>query len=232
MLGTIVNVLAILAGAVVGMLFGSSFSEKVRQMIMQAIGLGVILIGLQMAITSEQLILVIVSMVLGAWIGETLDIEGKLLNIGEKIESRVLKGKSDNKNTLAQAFVTSTLLYCIGAMAIMGAIESGLTGNHDILYAKSLLDGVTAIMLTSSLGFGVAFSAIPVLIYQGGITLFAASIESILTPEIIIELKAVGGLTILGIGLNILNITKIKIGNLLPALVIIVFLMIIIGNFI
>lgn len=229
MLGTIVNAMAIVMGVIVGLWFGKKFSENIRKMIMQAVGLGVILIGLKMAITTEQLLIVLVSMVLGAWLGEATDIEGRLHSVGSKLE-KMVAGNKGGKSNVAQAFVTSTLLYCVGAMAIMGAIESGLTGKHDILFAKSLLDGITAIMLTTTLGFGVAFSAVSVLIYQGFITLTAIYMQYILTDPIIVELKAVGGLLILGIGLNLLEITKIKVGNLLPALLFVVILMLFAGN--
>ncbi|KUO48842.1 MAG: hypothetical protein APF76_18360 [Desulfitibacter sp. BRH_c19] len=225
MLGTVVNAVAIIIGTVIGVWFGGRFSENIRKMIMQALGLGIILIGLKMAITSEQLVFVLVSMVFGAWLGEYLDIEGALHKIGALIQQKV--GNVSGGSNIAQAFVTSTLLFCVGAMSIMGAIESGLTGNHDTLYAKSLIDGVTSIMLTTTMGFGVIFSAVSVLLYQGLITITASSLESLLTIPVINELKATGGLIILGIGLNILEITKIKVGNLLPAIFIIVGIMMI-----
>lgn len=225
MLGTIVNSLAIVIGTLIGVWFGGRFTENIRKMIMQALGLGIILIGLKMAITSEQLVFVLLSMVFGAWLGEYLGIEGALHKIGLLLEQKV--GNVSGGSNIAQAFVTSTLLFCVGAMAIMGAIESGLTGNHDTLYAKSLIDGVTSIMLTTTLGFGVIFSALSVLIYQGFITITASWLEGLLTIPVITELKATGGLIILAIGLNILEITKIKVGNLLPAIFIIVAIMMI-----
>ncbi|MBS3970007.1 MAG: DUF554 domain-containing protein [Clostridia bacterium] len=227
MLGTVVNALAIIFGTVIGIWFGKRFSENIRKMIMQAIGLCIVLIGLKMAITSEQLVFVLISMVLGAWLGELLDIEGALHKIGLKIQQKA--GNLNGGSNIAQAFVTSTLLYCVGAMAIMGAIESGLTGNHDTLYAKSLIDGITSIMLTTTMGIGVIFSAASVFIYQGTITLAASYLENLLTIPVINELKATGGLIILGIGLNILEITRIKAGNLLPAIFFIVVIMIFAG---
>ncbi|WP_028308787.1 DUF554 domain-containing protein [Desulfitibacter alkalitolerans] len=227
MWGTVVNSFAIVFGTIIGMWFGRRFSENIRKMIMQAIGLGIVLIGLKMAITSEQLVFVLISMVLGAWLGEFLDIEGALHKLGLKIQQKA--GNLNGGSNIAQAFVTSTLLYCVGAMAIMGAIESGLTGNHDTLYAKSLIDGITSIMLTTTMGIGVIFSAVSVFIYQGAITLAASYLETLLTIPVVNELKAVGGLIILGIGLNILEITKIKVGNLLPAIFFIVIIMIFVG---
>jgi len=198
-------------------------------MIMQAIGLGIVLIGLKMAITSDQVIFVLISMVLGAWLGGVVDIEGMLHRIGLRIQQRF--GNLNGGNNIAKAFVTSTLLYCAGAMSIVGSIESGLTGNHDILYTKSLLDGIISIMLAATLGIGVIFSAISVFLYQGILTLAASYLGNILTVFVINEIKAAGGLIILAIGLNILEITKIKIGNLLPAIFFITIIMIIAGMF-
>jgi len=196
-------------------------------MIMQAIGLGIVLIGLKMAITSEEVIFVLISMVLGAWLGGAVDIEGMLHRIGLRIQQRF--GSLNGGNNIAKAFVTSTLLYCAGAMSIVGSIESGLTGNHDILYTKSLLDGIISIMLAATLGIGVIFSAISVFLYQGILTLAASHLGNILTVFVINEIKAAGGLIILAIGLNILEITKIKVGNLLPAIFFITVIMIITG---
>ncbi|MEW6622379.1 MAG: DUF554 domain-containing protein [Bacillota bacterium] len=229
MLGTIVNVVAIIVGSVIGLLFGASFSKSIRSMVMQAIALSVMLIGIKMAVASEQLIIVLLSLVFGAWTGELLNIEGGLERIGKRIEDSI--GKAGQGSNVAQAFATASLLYCVGAMAIMGALESGLTGSHSTLYAKSVIDGITSIMLTTTLGIGVIFSAIPVFIYQGLITVTASWMQDFLTESIIIELKAVGGLIILAIGLNILNITKVKVGNLLPAIIFVVLFMILAGKY-
>ena len=227
MLGTVVNALAIVFGTIIGIWFGKRFSESIRKMVMQAIGLGIVLIAINMAITSEQLILVLISLVLGALLGEYLDIEGFLHKVGLKIQEKA-ENLSDGKN-IAQAFVTSTLLYCAGAMAIVGAIESGLTGNHDTLFAKALIDGIVSIMLAATLGIGVIFSAVSVFVYQGALTLAASHLESLLTPPVINEIRAAGGLIILAIALNILEITKIKVGNLLPAIFFIIISMVIMG---
>ena len=227
LLGTVVNALAIVFGTIIGVWFGKRVSENIRKMIMQAIGLGIVLIGLKMAITSEQVVFVLISMVLGAWLGEFVDIEEKLHKIGLKIQQKA--GSLNGGSNIAQAFVTSTLLYCAGAMAIVGSIESGLTGSHDTLYAKSLIDGIISIVLAATLGIGVIFSAISVLIYQGALTLAASYLENLLTAPVINEIKATGGLIILGIGLNILEVTKIKVGNLLPAMFFVGIIMIFAG---
>jgi len=158
-----------------------------------------------------------------------MDIEGILYRTGSKIQqkAKILNGGSN----IAQAFVTSTLLYCAGAMAIVGSIESGLTGNHDILYAKSLIDGIISIMLAITLVIGVIFSAVSVLIYQGTLTLAASYLEHLLTIPVINEIKATEGLIILAIGLNLLEITKIKVGNLLSAIFFVAIIMIFAGAF-
>lgn len=216
MWGTIVNALAIVAGALLGKILGSGLPEYVRHTVMQAIGLGVLLIGMQMAFATQNVIIVIVSLVLGGIIGELVRLEYWLDKMGEWLQAKFTRPGSEN--LFAKGFITASLVYCVGAMAIMGALESGLTGKHQTLYAKSVLDGVSAMMFSSTLGIGVAFSALPVLIYQGTITMLAAWLQQFLTAAVIAEMKATGGVLIFGIGLNLLEITRIKIGNLLPAI--------------
>jgi uncharacterized membrane protein YqgA involved in biofilm formation len=175
-----------------------------------------------MAIKADNILLVIFSLVIGGVIGEIIDIEAGLERFGERIKR---KFKSNNTSErFVEGFLTASLLYCVGSMAIMGAIKEGLSGNPDILYAKSLLDGVTSIAFTAAMGIGVLFSAIPVFLYQGGITLLARTIKDFLSPEIINEMTAVGGILIWGIGFGLLGIKKIKVGNLLPAILVAAFL--------
>ncbi|CCO08329.1 DUF554 domain-containing protein [Desulforamulus hydrothermalis] len=220
MTGTIVNAAAIVAGTAIGLLFRKGISESANQTVMNGIGLAVALIGFKMAFKTENELIVILSLVLGGIIGEILDIEGWLGRIGTYLETKIGAGEGE----VARAFVTTSLIYCVGAMAIMGALEDGLTGNATTLYAKSLLDGTSAVIFTSTMGFGVAFSAIPVLIYQGAITLAADFLKSLLNPGMINEMTATGGLLIVGIASNVLGIKKIKVGNLLPAILVAVFL--------
>jgi hypothetical protein len=220
--GTIVNVVAIFLGCSVGLILKSKFPEKIEKIIMQALGLASLLIGMQMAIKADNILLVIFSLVIGGVIGEIIDIEAGLERFGERIKR---KFKSNNTSErFVEGFLTASLLYCVGSMAIMGAIKEGLSGNPDILYAKSLLDGVTSIAFTAAMGIGVLFSAIPVFLYQGGITLLARTIKDFLSPEIINEMTAVGGILIWGIGFGLLGIKKIKVGNLLPAILVAAFL--------
>ncbi len=220
MTGTIVNAAAIIAGTAVGLLFRKGISESTNNTVMSGIGLAVALIGFKMAFKTENELIVILSLVLGGVIGEVLNIEGWLGRAGSYLESKVGGGEGE----VARAFVTTSLIYCVGAMAIMGALEDGLTGNASTLYAKSLLDGTSAVIFTSTMGFGVVFSSIPVFLYQGAITLAAGGLKSFLTPAMINEMTATGGLLIVGIASNVLGIKKIKVGNLLPAIFMAVFL--------
>lgn len=216
MLGTIVNSLAIIIGSCLGILFGKALPEKMKKTVIQGIGLAVILIGLSMALGTNKPLVVIASLVIGGILGEWIDIELRLQQLGQLLEKRLAKG--GNSGTFTKGFVSSSLMFCVGAMAIMGALESGLKGVHDTLYAKSLLDGISSIVMASSMGLGVLMSAIPVFLYQGGITVSAALLQGILSDPVVAEMSATGGLLIVGIGINILEIKEIKVGNLLPGI--------------
>ncbi len=216
--GTLVNVGAIGAGCLIGIVLKNRFPEKIRKIIMQSLGLSSLLIGMQMALKTENILILIFSLVIGGVIGECLHLEDGLERWGEKIKIKLQNINPGDR--FIEGFVTASLLYCIGSMAIMGALEEGLNGNSDILFAKSLLDGVTSIAFSAAMGIGVLFSAFPVLIYQGGITLLAQFIKDLLSPEVIKEMTATGGVLILGIALGLLEIKKIKTGNLLPAILV------------
>jgi len=213
MLGTLVNALSILFGGSVGGLFGKKLSDRFSEIILQAIALSVLLVGLLSALKTKNELLVIISMALGSLIGEWINIEARLNQLGDRVQKKL--NHSDGR--LAEGFVMATLVYCIGSMAILGSIESGVKGDHTTLFAKSILDGVSALVFASTLGFGVALSAVSVFIYQGTLTLLASQMSDLLTNSMITELSAVGGLLIMTIGLNILNVTKIRVGNMLPA---------------
>ena len=217
MLGTIANTLAIIAGSLLGLLFSRGIADTYKEIILSGIGLSVILIGIKSALVSNDLLVVIFSIVLGALCGEFLKIETKLQTIGKYLESRVAAKSSDTKS-FARGFVTASLVFCVGSMAIVGSLESGLTGNHQTLFAKSVLDGVTSVIFASTMGLGVVFSAVAVFIYQGLITLTAGLMKDLLIPETIAQMTSVGGLLIMAIGLNMLKITTIRVGNLLPAI--------------
>jgi len=214
MLGTLVNSVAIIVGGLLGSIVQGGIKEKAKETVMAGLGLTVMLIGLMMAIKTTNPLIVIGSLVLGGLMGEWIDIEARLLSLAKRVESKFVKGESK----LAQAFVTTSLIYCVGAMAVTGSLESGMTGVHATLYAKAMLDGISALVFASTLGIGVALSSIPVLLYQGTITLLAAWVSQWLTTAAVTEMSATGGLLIVAIGLNILNIKQIRVGNLLPAL--------------
>jgi uncharacterized membrane protein YqgA involved in biofilm formation len=215
MKGTLVNTATVIIGSLLGILIGVRFSEKLRTIVMHALGLVTILIGLKLAFKTENILLVIGSLALGGVVGEVLGIEEGLEKLGEFIKSKV-KSQSGN---FVLGFVTSSLVFCVGPMTVVGAIEDGLSGNASILYAKSILDGFASMAFASSLGMGVLFSALTVLIYQGLLTLLGAQLSFLLRPAVLDEMSATGGLMIVGIGFYLLGIKKIKVANFLPALV-------------
>ncbi len=216
MQGTLINTMAIIMGSLVGVGLKGGIPDQYKETVIGAIGLSVLLIGAKSALQTDALLLVIVSLALGSLAGEMLRIENRLEHLGRLIGRRL----AGSEEGVANAFVTASLVFCVGAMAVVGSLESGLTGNHQTLYAKSLLDGVTSIVFASTLGIGVVFSALAVLIYQGGITLSAAYLKPFLTPTVIEQMTAVGGLLILAIGFNILGFKRLRIGNMLPAIAI------------
>ncbi|HJV35188.1 DUF554 domain-containing protein [Geomonas sp.] len=213
MTGTTVNAAAIICGSLMGVKGGHLLSEKVRDTIMAGLGLAVLLIGGQLALKSNQLMIVIGSLIGGGIIGELMGVEARLEAIGESLGRRFRGG-----GKVAEGFVTATLLYCVGAMAIMGAIQDGLGGRPEILYAKATLDGIASVALASTLGIGVIFSAVPLFLYQGGLTLCANAAQQVLTPSVVQEMNAVGGLLIVAIALGMLGVKRLPVGNLLPAI--------------
>lgn len=212
MTGTIVNTAAICAGALVGRYAGRFVPERMRQTVMVGLGLTVLLIGLQLALKSTQPMIVIGSLIIGSVAGELLRIEARLAAFGEW-----LQGRFSGAGNIAEGFVSASLLYCVGAMAIMGALQDGFTGKPTILYAKAALDGVAAIALTSTLGIGVLFSALSVFLYQGSITLAAGLAKAVLTETVVVEMNAVGGLLIAAIALDMMGIRRMPVGNMLPS---------------
>ncbi|WP_100405873.1 DUF554 domain-containing protein [Bacillus solitudinis] len=220
--GTLVNGMAIIFAVIIGLLI-PKISDNLKKTVMQAIGLAVVVLGVGMGLKSEQFLIVIGSLVIGAIIGEKIDLEGKLNQVGKWIEKRM--GAKQEEGTIANAFVTTTLIYVVGAMAILGALDGGLRGDHSILYTKAMLDGFSAIIFTSTLGIGVIFSAIPVILYQGSIALMATQINAIIPQALmdafIVEMTATGGVMIIAIGFNILGVLTIRVANLLPSIVVV-----------
>ncbi len=214
MLGTVVNTIAIVAGSLAGLLFRGGIPARYSETVFHSVGLAVILVGLRGALKADNLLLVIASLAVGSLAGELCRIEAHLEHLGAWIGRRLAMGQEG----VAQGFVTASLVYCVGAMAVVGSLESGLAGNHQTLFAKSILDGITAIIFASTLGVGVIFSAVSVLIYQGAITMAASYLKPLLVPTVVAEMSAVGGLLIVAIGFNILEIKKTRVGNMLPAI--------------
>lgn len=228
MIGTIVNCLAIVGGCILGLIIKERMTEKISNTIMNGLALCVLYIGISGAIEAENPLIMIISIALGALIGELIDIDKRLSNLGDKLESKFSKKdliEENSKLSISQGFVSASLLFCVGAMAIVGSLQSGLSGNHETLFAKSILDGISSIIFSASLGIGVMFSAVAVFIYQGSITLCASFLSGILSDSVINCMSVAGSLLIIGLGLNMLKSTNIKVANLLPA----VFLPIIFG---
>lgn len=217
MFGTIVNSLAIIGGSLIGLLFNKGIPQKYKDILMSAIGLSVVLIGVKSALVTDDIMVVIFSMIIGSVIGETIAIEAKLEGFGKMLEAKMTSASGDS-SAIGRGFVTASLVFCVGSMAIVGSLESGLTGNHQTLMAKSVLDGVTSIVFASAMGIGVIFSSIAVFLYQGLITISAGFLKNYLVAETVAQMTSVGGLLILAIGLNMLKITTLKIGNMLPAI--------------
>ncbi len=214
MFGTIVNALAIFGGSLIGLMLMGGIRDKYSRTIMQGMGLVVLLIGIRAALKTDAILVVIISLGIGSIIGDFLEIEDRLEQMGQWLEKRFSK----SGNGLSKGFVTASLLFCVGAMAIVGSLESGLSGNHQTLFAKSVIDGISSIVFASTLGVGVLFSAFSVFVYQGLIVLSAAYVKPFLSPEVVGQMSAVGGLLIVGIGLSILEIKRVRIGNMLPAI--------------
>ncbi len=216
MKGTLVNSGAIVAGSLIGIMAGQRLPERIRTTLMQALGLACLVIGLQMALSGRDILLVVGSLLGGGLVGEVSRIEDRLESAGAFLKARFRSGSS----TFVEGFVTSSVLYISGAMVIVGSIQEGTTGNAEILYTKSILDGVASVAFASTYGAGVAFSALTVFAVQGGITLLATSLKFLQAPPVLEAVTATGGVLIMAIGLNLLGMVKIRVGNLVPGLAI------------
>ena len=220
MLGTLINTFAIIIGGSIGLLLHRNLPQRITRIVFHAIGLFTLVLGISMALKADETLLVIFSMVLGAIIGEGLRLDERVQILSDTLQRRLRASHS----RFSEGWMTATLLFCVGSMAILGAIEEGLTGNPDLLMAKSVLDGFSSIALAAGMGAGVILSALPLLFYQGGLTLFAGLLEPVFTPHLLNQLTGVGGILLLGLGLNLLEITTIKVLNILPALLVVVVL--------
>ncbi|MBE5787632.1 MAG: DUF554 domain-containing protein [Clostridiales bacterium] len=215
MIGTLINVAAVIVGSFIGLLMRKGIPQRMQDTLMQGMGLCVMLIGIQGALKTENVMLVILAIVIGGVIGVLLQIEKRLDRLGERLQKHFSRAGDDH---FGKGFVTASLMYCVGAMAIVGSLDSGLRGDHSTLIAKSILDGVNSIILASAMGPGVMLSALAVLIYQGSIALLAQVVEPLLTARAVTEMSAVGGLLIVGIGLNMIRKEHIPVGDMLPAI--------------
>ena len=218
MIATVVNVILVLVGSALGLLFQRFISQKMVSVLTHGLGLCVAGIGISSLIASQDMLCVIVCMVVGTAIGQGIDIEARLERGGEWLRQRVDKGNPNSRFT--ESFVSAALLFCVGAMAITGSMEAGLNQNYDILISKGVIDGVSSISFAATMGVGVAFSVLPLFLYQGLITLLASWVGPYLPSEVIVEMSAVGGALIVGIAINMLGLgrEKIKVGNMLPAM--------------
>ena len=218
-LGTIVNAGAEIVGSTIGTILGSRLPERIKNMVFQALGLATLVIGMRMAFETKGILVFIFSLLLGG-------IAGELVRLQERVEAAAdrLKGRLGRDSGFSEGLVTAFIIFCVGSMTIVGAIDEGLRGDHTVLLAKSVLDGFTSVALASTYGFGVGFSAVPLFVFQAGITLLAALSQKFFTPLLISQLTGVGGAMIIGIGINLLGIRKIRVINLLPALVMIAIL--------
>lgn len=214
--GVLVNVLTVVVGSVIGLILKKQIPERLTGAVMTAIGLCTIAIGIMGIIKGQNQLVMIISMVLGVVVGTLLDIDAKLQKIGDKLQN---KGKNNEKSTFSQGFVTASLLFCVGAMTIVGSMNAGISGDNQMLYTKSVLDLISSAMLSASLGIGVLAAAVFVLVFQGGLVAFSMALGSFLSDFAVAELICAGSVMITALGLNLIGVTKIKVANLLPALV-------------
>ena len=213
--GALINAAAILLGGAIGLLFKGKIPKKISGGITRVLGLCVCIIGISGAVNGDMMLLV-VSLLMGAITGEFIDIDKRMNNLGLYLQSKL--SPKDTESRFAEGFVTTSLLFCVGAMAVVGSIESGLTNDYSTIVTKSILDGVASMVFASYLGFGVLFSALPVLVYQGSIEFFAGYLADVLTGSLVTQISAAGGLMIMALGFNMALDAKIKVANLLPGL--------------
>jgi uncharacterized membrane protein YqgA involved in biofilm formation len=213
-----VNVATVLAGTAVGLVLGARLPERVRGTLLAGVGLVVLVIGFDNARATRNVIFPLVAIVSGGLIGELADIEGRLERLGEHLRERVARGTHHDR--FVEGFVTASLIFCVGPLTVLGSVQDGLRADHELLFVKAGLDGVVALILASTLGAGVALSAVVVAVFQGGLTALAAVADRVLTDRMVLEMTATGGVMLLGIGLRVLDLRAVRVGSFLPALVI------------
>ena len=219
-LGALVNAAAILVGGVVGLLLKGRISKNAMANVMKAIGLCVAIIGISGALNGD-IMLLVSSLALGTFAGELINLHNLLERLGENLKNKFAKQNNPNTpNTFAEGFVVATLLFCVGAMAIVGSLEAGINNDYNIIFTKSIIDGASAMIFASLFGYGVLFSAVAVLLYQGFLEFFASHMQHIMTDSLITQISAVGGIMILAIGVNMVMDTKIRVANFLPSVIV------------
>lgn len=216
MIGVLVNVATVILGSLIGLLLKKGLPQTVQKTVLAGLGLCTAFIGIKGALSGENTLVMILSIVLGAIVGSLLDIDGALNRLGAWVEKKFKK--EGQPGTVAEGFVSATLLFCVGAMTVMGSINAGLRGDNEMLFTKALLDMFAAMMLTASLGFGVMLSALSILVVQGGIALLAGTLEPLLTATAVNEITCVGSIMVVAIGLNLIGVTKIKVANMMPGI--------------
>jgi uncharacterized membrane protein YqgA involved in biofilm formation len=227
MIGTIVNVITVVAGSAIGLTFNKRLPKRFIRIFFQVVGLFTLFLGISMALKTTHVLYMIFALITGAVIGELLRLDRAMERLGDVLKTKLKLGNEK----FTEGLLTAFLLYCMGSLTILGAIEEGMGGSPRLLLIKSLMDGVSSIALASGLGIGVLFSAVPLLIFQGGITLLAAGFGEFFPEVMVVELSAVGGILLIGLGINILEIKKINVMNMLPALVMIVVLLWLVPEF-
>src|SRR5215208_4446139 len=221
MTGTLLNIAAVLIGGIIGLIFGSRIPEKLKETSIAAMGLFVAAMGLQMFLKTENPLIVLGALLIGTLLGEWWKIEEGLQNLGKFLEQRFSREGEEGSNKFVRGFLTASLLFCVGPLTILGSIQDGLTGDYNLLAVKSVLAGFASLAFASTLGVGVIFSTLIILVYQGGISLLAAQLNSVVSPAMMNELTATGGVILLGLALSsLLEIKKLRVGNMLPALAI------------
>lgn len=230
MIGTILNVGAVVLGGVIGTVLGDRLDSRLRATAMDGLGLVVLVIGLQSALGTHNVLIVLASVVLGGAIGTRLGIEARLEALGRYLERRCAPASDQRSSRFSKGFLTASLVFCVGPMTILGSIQDGLTGDFRTLAIKSLLDFFSGIAFSSTLGIGVVFSAVTVLLYQGGLTLLASYAREWLSDAMVREMSAAGGVLIMGIGLRLLELKPVAVGNMLPAVVLAPLLQLVAGD--
>lgn len=221
MVGTLINVLAVLIGGGAGTLLGNRLSERVRETVLHGLGLVTLVVGIHMTMDTRNILIVMGSVLVGAILGEWFQIDAGLERFSEWLRARVARRfSSESMSHFSEGFVTASLVFCVGPVTVLGAIQDGLTGDYTLLSIKAMLDGFSALAFASSLGVGVLFSIITLVVYQGGLSLLAGLAQNLLTEPMILEMSATGGVLILAIGLLLLDVKRIRVANLLPALII------------